>query len=126
MGKYVAEIEGNEFYARDLIDALKNEGLTESYVEQTGGGCATFMISRGIEGDMQFTAGPGSYNWTDAGTSVFTTDELYFGQDYWDYTEKHDTEPEEYPIAPGTPIPEIARAIAAKYREINGPATEGN
>jgi 3'-phosphoadenosine 5'-phosphosulfate sulfotransferase (PAPS reductase)/FAD synthetase len=119
MEKYVAEIEGNQFYARDLIDALKNEGIHSAWVWQSGGGTATFVIKEN-DAHMSFTAGPGSYNWTDAPTSVFTTDELYYGQEYNDYVEKFDSEPEEFPIAPGTPIPEIARAIAAEYRKVNG------
>ncbi|VXB16531.1 hypothetical protein ARTHRO9V_1270003 [Arthrobacter sp. 9V] len=48
------------FPARDLVDAMKAEGL-ELHVEQTGGGTATFFLQS--EGNHTFTVGPGSFNW---------------------------------------------------------------
>jgi len=111
------------FPARELVDAMKAEGL-ELHVDQTGGGTATFFLQS--EGCHTFTVGPGSFSWKDPLASKFTTAELYYGPDHYD----DDGEPvdfaadEEKTITPGTPIANIAQEIAANFRRFNTRATD--
>ncbi|MET3370956.1 UNVERIFIED_CONTAM: hypothetical protein ABIE34_004235 [Jeotgalibacillus campisalis] len=106
------------FPARELVDAMKAEGL-ELHVDQTGGGTATFFLQS--EGSHTFTVGPGSYSWTNPLESEFTTAELYYGPDHYD----DDGEPVEFSaddektITPGTPMADIAQEIAANFRQFN-------
>ena len=106
------------FPARDLVDAMKAEGL-ELQVGQTGGGTATFFLQR--EGSHTFLIGPGSYNWNDPLESQFTTAELYYGPDQYD----EDREPvkfsddDEKTITPGTPMTDAAQEIAAHFHRFN-------
>lgn len=112
------ELEGNWFFAKDLLAALAAEGLDKAYVWQSGGNCATFWIQQ-EDSHMPFTAGPGSYNWTDSTTSAFTTDELYYSPDYDTYYEKHGEEVDQPGIAPGTTMADAAKLIADAYRKQN-------
>ncbi|MDR6989315.1 hypothetical protein J2Y66_003830 [Paenarthrobacter nitroguajacolicus] len=106
------------FPARELVTAMKAEGL-ELQVGQTGGGTATFFLQKG--GSHTFLIGPGSFNWSEPLESQFTTAELYYGPDQYD----EDGEPVEFPddeektIAPGTPMAEIAKEVAANFRRFN-------
>ncbi|MFJ4268380.1 hypothetical protein ACIPY1_17630 [Paenarthrobacter nicotinovorans] len=106
------------FPARELVDAMKAEGL-ELQVGQTGGGTATFFLQS--EGSHTFLIGPGSFDWNDPLESQFTTAELYYGPDHYD----GDGEPVEIPddeektIIPGTPMRDIAAEIAATFRRFN-------
>ncbi|GGJ41725.1 hypothetical protein [Paenarthrobacter histidinolovorans] len=106
------------FPARELVDAMKAEGL-ELHVDQTGGGTATLFLQR--EGSHTFTIGPGSYSWNAPLESEFTTAELHYGPDHYD----EDGEPVDFPgdeektITPGTPIADIAKEIAANFRRFN-------
>ncbi|NIJ03382.1 hypothetical protein FHR86_003741 [Paenarthrobacter ilicis] len=106
------------FPARELVDAMKAEGL-ELHVDQTGGGTATFFLQSA--GCHTFTVGPGSFSWKDPLASEFTTAELYYGPDRYD----DDGDPvefaadEEKAITPGTPMADIAQEIAANFRRFN-------
>lgn len=116
MEKYVAPIEGNEFYAKDLVEALAAEGVT-SIIGQSGGGTATLYVRldrQTEDGTDYFLIGPGSYNWTDPGTSILTTDDLSCGEDgnYHEFGRNWD-------IPPGTTIPAMAKLIADAFREVN-------
>ena len=116
MSRYVADIEGNEFYVRDLVSALKEEGL-EAVIGQSGGGTATLYIELGRkceDGSDYFLIGPGSYNWTDAPTSIMTTDELYYGEDG-----NYHMEPRMGEVKPGTSMADAAKEIAELFRQIN-------
>ena len=111
------------FPARELVDAMKAEGL-DLQVDQTGGGTATLFLQR--KGSHTFTIGPGSFSWKDPLESKFTTAELYYGPDHYD----DDGEPvefsadEEKTITPGTPMADIAHAIAVNFHRFNTRAAE--
>ncbi|WP_405476482.1 hypothetical protein [Paenarthrobacter ilicis] len=111
------------FPARELVDAMKAEGL-ELHVGQTGGGTATCFLQQ--EGSHTFTIGPGTYSWNAPQESWFTATALYYGPDHYD----DDGEPvefsadEEKTITPGTPIADIAQEIAANFRRFNTCATD--
>ena len=111
------ESEGNEYFnAGELTDALKAEGL-ESEIWHTGGGCATIYIRldrKCEEGDDYFMIGPGSYHWEDPRKSLFTTDELYYGEDG-----NIHANPQDWTVKPGTSIPDAAKEIAQRFREVN-------
>ncbi len=106
------------FSARELVDAMKAEGL-ELHVDQTGGGTATFFLQSA--GCHTFTVGPGAFSWKDPLASKFTTAELYYGPDRYD----DDGEPvefsadEEKTVTPGTPMADIAQEIAVNFRRFN-------
>lgn len=106
------------FPARELVDAMKTEGL-KLQVGQTGGNTATFFLQE--EGSRTFLIGPGSFNWNDPLESQFTTAELYYGPDHYD----DDGEPvevsddEEKTITPGTLMTDIAAEIATNFRRFN-------
>ncbi|WP_416430448.1 hypothetical protein [Paenarthrobacter nicotinovorans] len=106
------------FPARELVDAMKAEGL-ELQVEQTGGGTATFFLQS--EGSHTFTIGPGSFSWKNPLESRFTTAELYYGPDHYDEADEpvEFSADEEKTITPGTPMADIAQEIAANFRRFN-------
>ena len=117
-------LESGEFVARDLLEHLL-ERFPCSYVEQTGGGTATLYITK-HDADVPITAGPGSYNWDNPGSSLFYTGEFYWGRD--DYDRDGEEFPE--PAAPGGSLddqdPELpvdfaalAERIAAEYAKYN-------
>lgn len=112
-------LEETEFYAEDLIAALVAEGLTSAKVYQSGGGCATFEIRQEPQDDAVLI-GPGSYDWRNSEKSVFTTDELSYGADPYDVDgEQKDHDPQEFYVASGTPLDEVAKAVASEYRRLN-------
>lgn len=111
------------FTAGQLLDLLKD--FPRSYVEQTGGGTATLLISK-TAGDVAIAAGPGSYDWTTPRESSFYSSEFYFGR--WDYDEDGNEHEDEAPPSevldsqnPGT-LERLAERIAATYAQHN---TEG-
>ncbi|SEJ83670.1 hypothetical protein SAMN04487917_1217 [Arthrobacter sp. yr096] len=106
------------FPARELVVAMKAEGL-ELQVGQTGGGTATFFLES--EGSHAFLIGPGSYSWNTPLESQFTTAELYYGPDQYDEAGEpvEFSDDEEKTITPGTPITDIAQEIAANFRRFN-------
>ncbi|WP_024821101.1 hypothetical protein [Arthrobacter sp. 31Y] len=106
------------FPARELVDAMKNEGL-DLQVGQTGGGTATFFLQE--EGSHTFLIGPGSFNWNDPLESQFTTAELYYGPDHYDDAGEpmEFADDEEKTITPGTPMTDIAEEIATNFRRFN-------
>lgn len=110
----------DEFTGWDLLRHTIDE-FPKSYVEQTGGGTATFVI-RKTNTDVAITAGPGSYNWTDPKSSVFYTGEFYFGRDQYDNdgNEYPDEDPGEAldPENPGTLV-QLADRIRAAYIKYN-------
>lgn len=110
----------DEFTGWDLLRHTIDE-FPKSYVEQTGGGTATFVI-RKTNTDVAITAGPGSYNWTDPKSSVFYTGEFYFGRDQYDNdgNEYPDEDPGEAldPENPGTLV-QLANRIRAAYAKYN-------
>lgn len=111
------------FPARELVDAMKTEGL-KLQVEQTGGGTATFFLQE--EGSHTFLIGPGSYSWNAPLESEFTTAELYYGPDQYDEEGEpvEFSDAEERTIAPGTLMADIAKEIATNFRRFNNHATE--
>ena len=112
----------DEFTGWDLLRHVIDE-FPKSYVDQTGGGTATFVI-RKTDTDVAITAGPGSYNWTDPKASVFYTGEFYFGRDTYDNdgNEYPDEDPGEAldPENPGTLV-QLADRIRAVYNKHNAP-----
>lgn len=113
------QLEATEFYAEDLIAALAAEGLTSANVYQSGGGTATFEIRQEPEDDAVLI-GPGSYNWREAGKSVFTTDELFYGADPYDVDgNMKDEDPKEFSITSGASLEEVAKAVTKEYRRLN-------
>lgn len=112
----------DEFTGWDLLRHTIDE-FPRSYVDQTGGGTATFVIRKSDE-DVAITAGPGSYNWTDPKSSVFYTGEFYFGRDQYDNdgNEYPDEGPSESldPENPGTLV-QLADRIRAVYAKHNAP-----
>lgn len=113
---HAEDVEG--FPARDLMDAMKAEGL-DLLIGHTGGGTATLYLQS--EGSHTFLIGPGSYLWNDPLDSRFTTAELYYGPDHYD----DDGAPVEFPdeeektITPGTTTAAIANEVAANFRRFN-------
>lgn len=73
------ELDPKDFYAETLLDALKSAGWAEAWVEQTGGGTATIYAKRD-RGGRFILGGPGSFNWHQAGKSVFSSCEFYIGE----------------------------------------------
>jgi hypothetical protein len=107
------------FQARELIAALQAEGMTAT-VEQMGGGTAALLIDNGPGCIEPLLIGPGSYDWTYPHLSSFTTEDLYYGPDTLTREgEPRDSDPPSWDIEPGTPLAGVARALAAKYRELN-------
>lgn len=97
-----------------------------SYVDQTGGGTATFVI-RKESGDIPITAGPGSYNWTTPKSSEFYTNEFYWGPDTYgvegeEPVHQYVNEPGEALDFenPGT-LEQLAERIRATYAKYNAP-----
>lgn len=112
-------LESTEFYAKDLIDALAKEGIT-AVVFQSGGNTATITTLISQSDHEAFLIGPGSYDWNVPSKSVFTTDELSYGEDQYDAEgELKDVDPESFYIVPETPIAEVAKIIAEAYRKRN-------
>lgn len=112
-------LEATEFYAEDLIAALVAEGLTSATVYQSGGSTATFEIRQEPQDDAVLI-GPGSYNWREAGKSVFTTDELFYGADPYDVDgNMKDEDPQEFGVESGAALEEVAKAVATEYRRLN-------
>ncbi|MFJ4210685.1 hypothetical protein ACIPY2_19695 [Paenarthrobacter sp. NPDC089675] len=111
------------FPARELVDAMKAEGL-DLHVGQTGGGTATFFLQE--EGSHTFLIGPGSYSWNAPQESEFTTADLHYGPDQYD----EDGEPVEFSddeqktTTPGTLMADIAKEIATNFRRFNKHATD--
>ena len=113
-----SKLESTEFYAKDLIEAFAKEGITAT-VFQSGGGTATFEI-RTEPHHEAFLIGPGSYDWNNPALSVFTTDELSYGEDQYDVDgEMKDADPENFYIVPETPLGDVAKEIAEAYRKLN-------
>lgn len=114
-----AQLESTEFYAKDLIDALAKEGVT-AVVFQSGGNTATITTLISQSDHEAFLIGPGSYNWDRPGQSIFTTDELSYGEDQYDAEgELKDEDPESFYIVPETAIADVAKEIAEAYRKRN-------
>lgn len=66
----------------EILAALSAAGITnDTYVEQTGGGVATVYIGPFRRSDNQpiLVIGPGSFNWANAGNSLFYADALWVG-----------------------------------------------
>lgn len=72
-----------EVSAGRLLTALGEViGDRSAFVEQTGGGVATIYVGEADEnGRYELAIGPGSYNWSVPGDSVFALSELYVGPD---------------------------------------------
>lgn len=112
-------LEETEFYAEDLIKALVAEGLTSAVVYQSGGNCATFEIRQEPQDDAVLI-GPGSYNWREAGKSVFTTDELSYGADPYNVDgDLKDEDPQEFSVESGASLEQVAKLVAEEYRRLN-------
>lgn len=113
---------GEEFTGWDLLRHTIDE-FPKSFVNQTGGGTATFVIRKTDE-DVAITAGPGSYSWREPKASVFYSGEFYFGRDYYDNdgNEYPDEDPGESlnPENPGT-FEQLAHRIRAVYAKHNAP-----
>lgn len=108
-------LEETVFFAKDLIDALEAEGVT-AVVFQSGGNCATIEIRQEPHHEA-FLVGPGSYNWNNPSQSIFTTDELSYGEDVYDVDgEMKEADPVETIVEPNTPLPQVAKEIAEAYR----------
>jgi hypothetical protein len=107
-----------KFQANELIRALQAHNLP-AMVEQMGGGVAAVLID--IPEDPEpLIIGPGAYDWTIPQFSQFHTGELFYGPDV--ATRDGRTKPDDPPswqIPDGTPVGEIARAVAARYRALN-------
>ena len=114
------EDEGEPYFpASDLLEPLKAEGLDKAYVEQTGGGTATFYIQQEKHHEM-VTAGPGRFDWGNPDNSEFTLGEFYYGMDCYDNDgDLRDEDPENFQILPGTSMADAAKAIAEFYRNLN-------
>lgn len=117
----VSPIE-DEFTGWDLLRHVIDE-FPKSYVDQTGGGTATFVIRKTDE-DVAITAGPGSYSWREPKASVFYVNEFYFGRPPYDNdgNDYPDEDPGEALDAenPGTLI-QLADRIRAAYNKHNAP-----
>lgn len=113
---------GEEFTGWDLLRHIIDE-FPRSYVDQTGGGTATFVI-RKSDVDVAITAGPGSYDWRSPKSSTFYTNDFNFGRDFYDNdgNEYPDEDPGESldPENPGTLI-QLADRIRAVYAKHNAP-----
>lgn len=65
-----------EIHLDPLVELLRKRGMTDAYVEQTGGGCATVYVLGGrIQAGPGWFAGPG---WSDGRA---TLDDFYLGWD---------------------------------------------
>ena len=107
------------FFAKELTDPIKAEGLKVNTC-QSGGGTATLYIEdpNKPQHDM-FLVGPGSYNWGNPDMSQFTMDELSYGLDHWedDGEEMREEEPESVSIDPSTSVPDAAKQIVAAFKK---------
>lgn len=113
----------NEFYAKPLILELNRLGMT-AIVEQTGGGTATLSVQNDASHE-RILAGPGSYDWNNAGISVFTTEEFCIGEDAYDNNDElKDYDPESVPANVGDSIEAIALIIKAEYDKLNSDKKE--
>lgn len=120
-------LEATEFYAGDLVDALKEAGFAGTYVLQTGGGTATIYASRLKEGetdgeiDEVVLGGPGSYHWNDPRKSVFTTDDFHIGEDqyYSDEETEKSWEPYTLTVPSGASIEQMVNLFVKASKEIN-------
>jgi hypothetical protein len=111
-------LEETEFYAKDLIAELVVVGLI-ARVEQTGGGTATIFVQNAPT-EEPILIGPGSYNWGTAGNSVFTTEELYIGEDSYDLNDElKDYDPEAVSPAMDATVAEIAQMTKTEYDKLN-------
>ncbi len=109
------ELEETQFYARELIDALKAVGFRDTTVEQTGGGTATIYARKDTEEHL--LGGPGWFNWLHPSESVFTTDELFVGEtDYApEGVEDKDWDPHTIQITSGASTADIVKAFEEVY-----------
>ena len=111
--------EPERFIAKELLDALKAEGLNAD-VQQTGGGTATIFIEDPEKpGEDVFLVGPGSYHWNDPNMSLFTMAELSYGLDHWedDGDTLREVEPEGFVIDPSTSVADAAKQIVAAFKK---------
>jgi len=111
-------LEETEFYAKDLVAELVVVGLV-AYVEQTGGGTATIRVQNAPTEEV-ILIGPGSYAWGTPGNSVFTTEELFIGEDSYDLNDElKDYDPEAVSPALDATTAEIALMVKAEYDKLN-------
>jgi hypothetical protein len=112
------QLDENEFYGSDLLDALQAEGLRAT-IEHTGGGTATMYVDNSPN-EETLVVGPGYFGFGNTG-AIFDTGDLHYSLDVMnrDGETYRAEDPEMFTIEPGTPLPEVVRLIAAKYRELN-------
>lgn len=111
-------LEENQFFAGDLLDALKEAGFT-AMVEQTGGGTATLFANKS-DGDNKILGGPGWYNWAEPRKSVFTTEEFFVGEDAYDNDDQpKDHDPESVAAELGDGIPQMVSLFVSEYEKYN-------
>lgn len=110
---------GTEFYAKELAPELLKRGFNV-VIEQTGGGTATFYVSKG-ETDEYILGGPGSYDWENFENSTFTTDEFCVGEELFrrDGLTEKDDEPEGVYVNPSDSFSQIADLFVKLYEEAN-------
>lgn len=113
---------GDVFTGWDLLRHIIDE-FPRSYVTQTGGGTATFVIRKADE-DVAITAGPGSYNWTSPKSSTFYSGDFNWSRDFYDNDGNElDEEPENEHLDPKNPgtLEALAHRIRAIYTKHNAP-----
>lgn len=116
-------LEETEFYAKDLVAALVVEGLI-ARVEQTGGGTATFYVQNAPT-EEPILIGPGSFSWGNPGNSVFTTEELFIGEDSYDLNDElKDYDPECVSPTLDATLEEVAKMVKVEYDKLNAPKQE--
>lgn len=116
-------LEETEFYAKDLLSALTAVGLTAT-VDQTGGGTATFYVQNAPT-EEPILIGPGSFAWGNPGNSVFTTEDLYIGEDSYDLNDElKDYDPEAVSPALDATMEEIALMTKVEYEKLNATKEE--
>lgn len=116
-------LEETEFYAKDLVAELVVIGLV-AYVEQTGGGTATMRVQN-TPTEEPVLIGPGSFSWGNPGNSVFTTEELFIGEDSYDLNDElKDYDPECVSPAMDATVEEIAQLVKAEYDKLNSAKKE--
>jgi hypothetical protein len=116
------------FTGTEILEAMAERfpGVT-GYVYQSGGGCATFVLTHPAWGEKRIGAGIGTYDWDDAMASVFSPADLCCGFSSEQEEEGEDSDREEDPgewLTDGTKLSDIVDLVE-RFAKSVGLAWEG-